>query len=187
VKEGYDSGRKGGSDHNMRREHKFVNMLGHRNSLPHHGRGKERQHTPQLRRRLLLCKARHKSLSAKLRSGWSGVRMCNVNYATEYFSKHSTEESRPPSGQEASPRSQSERAYQILSFFCFHNVISVTLVSISYPTFNTSSMLIGCAYSSNHNPKSKTCNPLPPLPNTPIYLHYSPSLLAVSVPNGPGR
>ena len=87
MKEGYDSGRKGGSDHNMRREHKFVNVLGHRNSLLDYGRGKERQLTPQLRRRLpvLLCKARHKSPSVKLWSGWSGVRMCNVNYATEYI------------------------------------------------------------------------------------------------------
>ena len=84
MKEGYDSRRKGGSDHNMRREHKFVNVLGHWSSLLGYGRGKDGQLTPQLRRQLLLCKASHKSLSVKLWSGSTKVLMCNVNYASEY-------------------------------------------------------------------------------------------------------
>ena len=102
-------------------------MLGHRNSLLDYGRGKDRQLIPQLRRQLLLRKARRESLSLKLWSGSSGVHMCNVNYATEYSSKHSTEQSRALSGQGASPWSQSEGVYWTLSFcFCFHNVIGNT-------------------------------------------------------------
>jgi len=101
-------------------------VLGHRNSLLDYGRGKDRQLIPQLRRQLLLRKARHKNLSVNLWSGWSGVHMCNVNYAIEYSSKHSTQ-SRALSGQGASLWSQSEGVYWTLSFcFCFHNVIGNT-------------------------------------------------------------
>ena len=94
VKEGYNSGRQGGSGCDMRREHKFVNVLGRGNSLLGYGRGKDSQLTPQLRRPLLLHKARHKSLSVKLWSASSGVHMCNVNYATEYSSTVDTRRSK---------------------------------------------------------------------------------------------